>query len=179
MFRGFCPRVGRRARIFGLDFERSIEKTYEKQYETWIKCSRYYGGNHCCGNAILTVISSKVPMKIDLTREKVYELSANTKEVMKKLDKEIDVYALYPANTGSNEYITYAEEYLDKYSALNKNFKVTFIDPEKNPGFAKKYEEQGQQISTGSIILQCGDRVKTVAFSQMYSTNDYTGSDKH
>lgn len=127
-------------------------------------------------NAILTVISSKVPMKIDLTREKVYELSANTKEVMKKLDKEIDVYALYPANTGSNEYITYAEEYLDKYSALNKNFKVTFIDPEKNPGFAKKYEEQGQQISTGSIILQCGDRVKTVAFSQMYSTNDYTGS---
>ena len=128
-------------------------------------------------NAILTVISSKVPMKIDLTREKVYELSANTKEVMKKLDKEIDVYALYPANTGSNEYITYAEEYLDKYSALNKNFKVTFIDPEKNPGFAKKYEEQGQQISTGSIILQCGDRVKTVAFSQMYSTNDYT--DKH
>ena len=31
-------------------------------------------------NAILTVISSKAPMKIDLTREKVYELSANTKE---------------------------------------------------------------------------------------------------
>lgn len=127
-------------------------------------------------NAILSVVSSKIPMKIDLTREKVYALSENTKEIMKKVDKEINVYALYPANTGSNEYITYAEEYLSRYSALNKNFKVTFIDPDKNPGFAKKYEEQGQQISTGSIILECGDKVKTVAFSQMYSTNDYTGS---
>ncbi len=127
-------------------------------------------------NAILSVVSSKIPMKIDLTREKVYSLSENTKEVMSKVDKEINVYALYPTNIGSNEYVTYAEEYLKKYSDLNKNFNVTFIDPEKNPGFSKKYEEQGQQISTGSIILECGNNVKTVSFGQMYSTNSYTGS---
>ena len=127
-------------------------------------------------NAVISAVSSKVPMKVDLTRERVYEFSEHTREVMKKIDKEINVYALYPNNTSSNEYISYAEEYLAKYSALNKNFKVTYIDPYSNPNFAKKYETQGETINAGSIILECGDRVKVVTMNQLYTTNNYTGS---
>ena len=127
-------------------------------------------------NALITTISSKVPLKIDMTHDRVYEFSDHTKEVMKKFDKEINVYALYPANTSSNEYITYAEEYLAKYSALNKNFKVSYIDPYTNPNFVKKYENQGQAINAGSIILECGDKVRILTMDQLYTTNNYTGS---
>lgn len=126
-------------------------------------------------NAIVSAISSKLPLKIDLTADKVYEFSNYTKEVMKAVDKEVSVYALYPSNTGANEYITYAEEYLEKYEALNKNFKVTYIDPYSNPGFAKKYEEQGETITAGSIIFECGDAVKVVDMEQMYNFNQYSG----
>ena len=127
-------------------------------------------------NAVISTVASKVPMKIDLTRDKVYEFSEHTKEVMKKIDKDINVYALYPSNTSSNEYITYAEEYLAKYEALNKKFRVTYIDPYNNPDFARKYETQGEEINAGSIILECGDKVKVVTMSQLYTTNRYTGS---
>lgn len=126
-------------------------------------------------NAIFSVIASKIPMKIDLTKDKVYEFSDYTKDVMKSLDEEISVYALYPSNSGTNEYITYAEEYLKKYETLNKNFKVTYIDPYENPGFAKKYEQQGQTINAGSIIFECGERVKIVDMDQMYSVNSFSG----
>ncbi len=127
-------------------------------------------------NAVITTIAGKTSLKVDLTRDKVYEFSDHTKEIMKELDKEINVYALYPSNTDANEYITYAEEYLAKYEALNKNFKVTYIDPYSNPNFAKKYEEQGQSVEAGSIILECGDKFHVVHMYQMYSTNSYTGS---
>lgn len=127
-------------------------------------------------NAVITTIAGKTSLKLDLTRDKVYEFSAHTKDIMKELDKEVNVYALYPANTDANEYITYAEEYLAKYEALNKNFKVTYIDPYDNPSFAKKFEEQGQSVEAGSIILECGDKFHVVHMYQMYSTNQYTGS---
>lgn len=126
-------------------------------------------------NAVISTVAGKIPMKIDLTKDSVYEFSDYTKEVMKKLDKEVNVYALYPSNMNSNEYVIYAEEYLAKYEALNKNFKVTYIDPYTNPAFAKKYENQGEEISAGAIIIECKDRVKVLNLQQMYEANRYTG----
>ena len=53
-------------------------------------------------NAVISTVAGKIPMKIDLTKDSVYEFSDYTKEVMKKLDKEVNVYALYPSNMNSN-----------------------------------------------------------------------------
>ncbi len=127
-------------------------------------------------NAIVSNLDSKLPLKIDLTEKKIYELSEHTKEVVGNIDKDIDVYALYPVNTTANQYITYAEEYMDRYSSLSKHFKVTYIDPYDNPNFAKKYEAQGLAVNVGSIILECGDKVEAVTMDQMYNQNSYTGS---
>lgn len=127
-------------------------------------------------NAIMSSLESKLPLKIDLTEEKIYELSEHTKEIVKNIDKEIQVFALYPANTTANQYITYAEEYLERYEALNKNFKVTYIDPYENPNFAKKYEAQGLAISVGSIVFECSDKVETVTMDQMYNQSSYSGA---
>ncbi len=127
-------------------------------------------------NAIVSSLDSKLPLKVDLTEEKIYELSDHTKEVVKNIDKPINVFALYPANTSANQYITYAEEYLNRYSAMNKNFKVTYIDPYDNPNFAKKYEAQGLAVNIGSIVMECGDKVEAVTMDQMYSQNSYSGS---
>ena len=126
-------------------------------------------------NAIVSSLETKLPLKIDLTEEKIYELSEHTKEVVKKIDKEINVFALYPANTSSNQYITYAEEYLGRYAALNKNFKITYIDPYENPSFAKKYEAEGLAVSAGSIVFECGTKVEAVTMDQMYNQSSYTG----
>ncbi len=127
-------------------------------------------------NAIVSGLDSKFPLKIDLTGKKIYELSDYTKAVVRNVDKEINVYALYPANTGANKYISYAEEYLNRYSALNKHFKVTYIDPYDNPNFAKKYVTQGIEVSAGSIVLECGEKVEAITIDQMYSQSSYSGS---
>lgn len=126
-------------------------------------------------NAVVSTISSKMPLTVDLTRDKVYEFSNYTKEIMKALDKEVQAYALYPENAEGNVYTSYAQEYLAKYERLNKNFKVTFVDPYTNPSFTKKYEDMGKTVSVGSIILECENNVEIVPIDQMYYTSQYSG----
>ena len=65
-------------------------------------------------NALVAAVTEKYPLKIDLTKDKVYEFSQRTKEVMKSLDTEITAYALIPEGTQS-EYVDYIKQYLGKY----------------------------------------------------------------
>jgi len=118
-------------------------------------------------NAIVSVISDKVTLSVDLTKDKVYEFSQQTKDVMKALDKEVIANALIPDGS-QGEYIDYMREYLDKYKALNKNFKVKYIDPYQDPAFMQKYNDGENQADAGSVIIQCGEEYKIITFNQIY-----------
>lgn len=126
-------------------------------------------------NGLISVVTEKHPLKIDLTKDKVYEFSQRTKEVMKNLDTEIKAYALIPEGTDS-EYVDYIKQYLGKYKALSSKFKVEYVDPYSNPTFMTKYNDGETQASAGSVILTMGDDFKIVPFDQIYNQNSYTGS---
>lgn len=126
-------------------------------------------------NVLVSAITDKMPLKIDLTKEQIYEFSNQTTSIVKNINKEVKIYALYPENADSRM-ITYAKEYLSKYSRLNKKIEVTYIDPYTNPTFAKKYEKTGETINAGSLIIECGDKVKVITIDSLYTQNSYTGS---
>lgn len=126
-------------------------------------------------NALISAIADKTPLKIDLTKEKIYEFSQQTESILKNIDKEVNIYALYPENVDS-AVINYAKEYLAKYQRLSKNINVTYIDPYENPNFGKKYAKTGESIDAGSLIVECGDTVKVVGIDSLYTQNSYTGS---
>ena len=119
-------------------------------------------------NAIVSVISDKATLTIDLTRDKVYEFSEQTKDVMKNLDEEIIAYALIPDGV-QGERVDYINEYLNKYKALSKNFKVEYIDPYSNPAFMQKYNDGTTQASDGSVIIECGENYKIITIDQIYN----------
>ena len=125
-------------------------------------------------NAIIGVITDKFPLKIDLTQNKVFEFSPQTKDVMKALDTKVNAYALFSENL-DNEYVQNIKDYLDKYKQLNKNFVVSYIDPYTNPAFAKKYSNGEADIEAGSIIVESGEKFEIVSFSDIYSSDYQTG----
>lgn len=125
-------------------------------------------------NAIVGVITSKFPLKIDLTQNKIFEFSQQTKEVMKKLDVKINAYALFSENL-DNEYVENIKDYLNKYKQLSKNFNVEYIDPYTNPAFAKKYSDGSTDIEAGSIIVESDKKFEIVSFSDIYSQDYDTG----
>lgn len=126
-------------------------------------------------NAMTALVADKFPMKIDLTRDKVYEFSAQTKDVMKSLDEEVKAYALIPEGT-QGEYIDYIKTYLDKYKVLSDNFTVEYIDPYENPAFMNNYNDGEKQAGIGSVIIECGDKFKVVAFEEIYTQSSFTNA---
>ncbi len=126
-------------------------------------------------NSVVSIISDKHPMVIDLTRDKVYKFSEQTNEVMKSLEDEVKAYALIDKNTQS-EYIDYIKEYLDKYVALSDNFTVEYVNPYENPAFMQKYNDGNNQAAMGSVIIECGSNFKVITFEQLYQQNSYSGT---
>lgn len=115
-------------------------------------------------NGIVTTLDGKLPIKFDMTQDKVYEFSAQTKEVMNELSEPIDVYALY-SDSMSGELVSAIKEYLSQYQSMNSLLKVTYIDPYEDPAFARKY---GDDAGVGTVVVQKGERFKTIPLSQLY-----------
>ena len=126
-------------------------------------------------NLVFGAINNKFPLNIDLTREKVYEFSDQTKEVMSTLDKEIQVYALYPDDV-TGEYVDYVKDYLAKYESLSDKFHVTYVDPYADPTFVSKFTQKGDSVTVGSIIVTCGEQFRVLAFEELYNSVEETNA---
>lgn len=128
-------------------------------------------------NAVVGIVTQKLPLKIDLTKDKVYEFSGQTKDVMKSLDADISAYAIIPEET-EGEYIDYIKEYLEKYKALSKHFSVEYIDPYKDPTFMSRFSNSDTPAGIGSVIIECGEDYEVVSFDQLYTQSSFDNSVK-
>ncbi len=134
-------------------------------------------------NILVGTFTERHPMKIDLTQDKIYEFSQQTKDVMKNLDSEIKAYAIVPEGL-DHEYIDYIKSYLEKYRALSKKFSFEFVDPYVDTAFLNNYTKTGENVEIGSVIIECGSLYKVVPIDKSYtqsyfSDEQYIEVEKH
>jgi len=89
---------------------------------------------------------------LDVTANKRFTLSDQTKKVVGDLKKEINVY--YFEKTDRYEQ---ARDMFDRYRNINSNFKVNYVDPDKNPNLARA---EGAR-NFGDIIIDNGVKRET------------------
>ena len=115
-------------------------------------------------NLIVTALAAKINLKLDMTRSQKIEITEQTQMVMKSLDKIINVKVV-----GKKDEINLEiAEYLDRYSAMNANFKVSYIDVEKNQSVLYAYIAKGETLHVGDVVLEYADRYKIVSASSLY-----------
>ncbi|GAK58321.1 putative ABC-type uncharacterized transport system involved in gliding motility auxiliary [Candidatus Vecturithrix granuli] len=92
-------------------------------------------------------ISSQHSVRFDLTRNKRFTLSEQTKKILNTLEKDVNIMAFFSLDQGDREA---ANDLLQQYKRLSAHISYEFIDPDKNPGRAKSYD-----IKTyGTIVLE-------------------------
>jgi gliding motility-associatede transport system auxiliary component len=115
--------------------------------------------------AVINILVQQIPGKLDLTKNRIFSLSPETYKVLDGLSKDVTITMV--ARTGNED--PTVKEILSKYAARNHHIKLQTIDPERNPGWAKQYESNGQGPGAGSVVVTSGQRFKTIGQYDMYN----------
>ena len=130
--------------------------------------------------AVMTVIAvvanlavSALPSSVtsfDLTSNKLYSLTDETKEYLANLDEDVTIYVM--ASDSSMDSIV--DTTLQNMAACTEHLTVTYVDPSANPSFLQEYSEV-MNAYWNSLIVESGERYTIVDYSDMYEYSiDYT-----
>ncbi len=89
---------------------------------------------------------------LDVTANKRFTLSDQTKKVVGDLKKEVNVYYFE-----KSDHYDQARDLFDRYHNLSSNFKVNYVDPDKKPDVARI---EGMR-NFGEIIIDSGVKKET------------------
>jgi ABC-type uncharacterized transport system involved in gliding motility auxiliary subunit len=93
--------------------------------------------------------------RFDWTRSRLYTLSEKSREVAKRLDKDVDaVVFLRP----QDDLYQPVKELLSRYAAASPRIHVRMIDPEKNPVEAQQLVTRYQVTTPGIVLATAKDR---------------------
>ena len=114
----------------------------------------------------IDLIMDKInPTDIDLTAEKIYSLSDSSKQIAKNIDKNVKITLVNASNSQS------VIDFSNRYNKENSKITVEQIDDiTKYPELTKKYNLTSKDLT---IIIECGDKSKTLSVSDLY-TYDYS-----
>ncbi len=119
---------------------------------------------------ILNLAVGKLPSSVthlDITKDKLSSVSAQTKELVSGLTQDVTVYWI--AQDGSED--VYIEQLLNRYKDLSDHLKVEQKDPVVNPNFATQYTSE--QVYNNSLIVVSGEKSRYVSYYEIYVT-DYS-----
>ena len=103
---------------------------------------------------------------LDFTQEKLYTLTDESKEKVKNIDKDVNIYFI--GYTDEEPTVDLAKQ----YNNANKRINVEAVDINNRPDLAQKY---GIESGTEGIIVECGDKSKVLTSSDLvtYDTSTY------
>lgn len=111
---------------------------------------------------VLNLLVGKLDLKLDLTDQKVFTLSQETKDILHNLEEEVKITILERAGADA----TVTSRIIEKYGNETKNIKVEFLDPELNPGEVAQYTKQNT-LAFGSLIIESEGKATTLNAIQL------------
>lgn len=120
----------------------------------------------------VNVVVDLVPLRLDLTENQIYSISEQTRQVLSKLQSDVTVATI--SKTGQEN--TMIKEILGKYAAASGRVKLINMDPERNPGWSKKYDKSGTGLREGTLVVISGEKYKAIEQWDLY---DYTQQDEN
>ena len=116
---------------------------------------------------VINLVVDQIPWKKDLTQNRLYSISDQTYKVLDGLKQDVKIIGLYQAGKQNPS----VDEILKKYTDYSKKLSVEYVDPVKNPAFAKQYDKEGKGLSDGSLIVTSGSKFKVIGPSDLYNYN--------
>ena len=114
----------------------------------------------------ISVLMKKLNLTpIDLTEDKLFTLTSESKDKVKDIDKDINIYFVGYSDDDSTL------DLAKQYTKVNEKIKVEAVTQDSRPDLVQKY---GIETSSEGIIVECGDNYKVLASSDLYTYDSTT-----
>ncbi|MCZ6528489.1 MAG: GldG family protein [Candidatus Dadabacteria bacterium] len=100
---------------------------------------------------VLNYLLFRTDVRFDVTEGKFHTVSAQTVRVLKSVEGEIEIIGFFKDTGVDREGF---QDLAKEYSHRNDNIKVSLVNPDKEPGIAKKYGVK----EYGSVVIERGDK---------------------
>jgi ABC-type uncharacterized transport system involved in gliding motility auxiliary subunit len=117
--------------------------------------------------AFVNYLGAQHVKRVDTTSEKIYSLSDESTKVAQQINQDLHIRAFYPGG----EYAP-AKEVLELFKSRNNKISSEFIDPDKQPAVAQRYQVTqygefqnpmtGEAFRYGTIILEMGGKTERI-----------------
>lgn len=119
---------------------------------------------------VFNLIVGQIPeayRNIDVSSTKIYDISDTSRDLLKDLDKEVDMTVLAVKDETDERIVTF----ISKYAALSNRIHVEWVDPVLHPSALTEYD-----TSEDTIVVSCEETGKTttVSFSDILVMDTYS-----
>ena len=122
-------------------------------------------------NVLLGYMTDRFVWEVDMTREHLFEISEETKEVIDDLSRNVTITVLADETTyrDSTELLSNLYEIIQRYEALGGGkIKVRYINPNMNPKIFEDYNDLGD-LSANYIVVESDLRKTYFPPTSMYN----------
>lgn len=116
---------------------------------------------------LLNVTASALPStltQIDISDNKLYSVSENTKSFIKSLDGDITVYMV--DKTGADERVI---RYIQRYCSISNKITLKEINTQKDTEFLSKYGIEDETLPYASLIVESDSRWRIVSSEEYFT----------
>lgn len=103
----------------------------------------------------VVLIAERHPWRVDLTEAGLYTLSEQSRKIAKAVDQPVTIKGFFQSAEPARLEV---EDLLESYRLANKKIRYTFIDPDRNPEEAGRYDIR----QYGTLVLEGYDRRQTI-----------------
>jgi ABC-type uncharacterized transport system involved in gliding motility auxiliary subunit len=145
---------------------------------------------------VINLIAIRRSARFDVTSNKRFTLAPQTEQLLKNLQRPVTAYSFYREYDDNYETV---KDLLDMYQAISPEFSFLFVDPDRDPGVARRFEvrtydtlileqddmflrvtEPTEHALTSTLIrLIQGDTPRTVCFSTGHGELDTNSAESH
>lgn len=118
----------------------------------------------------VNLVAGEFDYKFDITKNSVFSLSDDTKQILDGTKADIKIYTLF-STKDSNTIVNRAEQVLDLYRLEDRHISIENKDIYLYPDFAKKYTSEDVSVDTNSIIVESGDKYRVISYEDYYSSD--------
>ncbi len=117
-------------------------------------------------NIVINAAADKLPLSWDLTENRVFALTKETKDVLSGLREDVTLY--YFVSKGQENVAI--QKTIDMYLTASSKLKLIESDPNTDPVAARKFTDKGVSLQQNAIILERGNRYRAILPSEIYGS---------